>query len=189
MMALPRNLLSLQIWEMPTLKELPSGFENAAPTIEYKSIADCSCFEILPKWLNKCTSLLGLELVSCMLLESLLLQVMRQLTALWREKFLPLLNLQSVVNGLVVLKWDEEFPDFYWIGGLCKGNACRQAAPMCGSACGSILGCASMEDESSQKSEDLWLSGPRRLIEGATSESDIPGVGWPWNSFVQIHYS
>ncbi|KAM7478152.1 hypothetical protein LguiA_026365 [Lonicera macranthoides] len=80
MMELPRGLLSLVLQGIPKVKELPHGFENAAATIKYIRIDDCS-LEILPEWLQKCASLSKLELINCMLLESLLLG-MHQLTAL-----------------------------------------------------------------------------------------------------------
>ncbi|KAM7481482.1 hypothetical protein LguiB_006065 [Lonicera macranthoides] len=81
MIELPRGLLSLALQEIPKLKELPRGFENAAASIKHISIKDCPSFEILPEWLMKCTSLSGLDLENCMLLESLPLG-MHQLTAL-----------------------------------------------------------------------------------------------------------
>ncbi|KAM7481339.1 hypothetical protein LguiB_005922 [Lonicera macranthoides] len=81
MMELPRCLLSLALQEIPKLKELPRGFENAAGTIKYIGIRDCPSFENLPEWLLKCTSLETLILSECMLLESLPLG-MHQLTAL-----------------------------------------------------------------------------------------------------------
>ncbi|KAM7493883.1 hypothetical protein LguiB_028492 [Lonicera macranthoides] len=68
---LPRGLLSLLLWEIPKLKSLPRGFENAAATIKYIRIENCPCFEILPQWLEKCISLSKLQLEDCMLLESL----------------------------------------------------------------------------------------------------------------------
>ncbi|KAM7477765.1 hypothetical protein LguiA_025978 [Lonicera macranthoides] len=81
LMELPRGLLSLALVEIPELKELPRGFENAAATIKYIRIMDCPSFEILPEWLMKCTSLTKLQLINCKLLESLPL-MMHQLTAL-----------------------------------------------------------------------------------------------------------
>ncbi|KAM7478139.1 hypothetical protein LguiA_026352 [Lonicera macranthoides] len=81
MMELPRGLLSLGLKQIPKLKELPRGFENAAASIKYIKINDCSSFEILPEWLMKCTSLLKLVLENCTLLESLPLR-MHQLTTL-----------------------------------------------------------------------------------------------------------
>ncbi|KAM7478166.1 hypothetical protein LguiA_026379 [Lonicera macranthoides] len=81
MMELPKGLLSLQLWDIPKLKELPGGFENAAATIKYIVIDDCPSFEILPEWFQNCTSLTKLRFTNCMLLESLPLG-MHQLTAL-----------------------------------------------------------------------------------------------------------
>ncbi|KAM7478168.1 hypothetical protein LguiA_026381 [Lonicera macranthoides] len=81
MMELPRGLLSLVLEEIPKLKELPRGFENATASIKYIRINYCPSFEILPEWLMKCTSLSKLNLENCMLLESLPLG-MHQLTAL-----------------------------------------------------------------------------------------------------------
>ncbi|KAM7481506.1 hypothetical protein LguiB_006089 [Lonicera macranthoides] len=81
MIELPRGLLSLALSEIPKLKELPRGFENAAATIKYIAIEDCPCFEILPEWLKKCTCLTKLQMINCTLLECLPLG-MHQLTAL-----------------------------------------------------------------------------------------------------------
>ncbi|KAM7460277.1 hypothetical protein LguiA_026360 [Lonicera macranthoides] len=81
LMELPRGLLLLALKEIPKLKELPRGFENAAASIKYIIINDCPSFEILPEWLMQCTSLSILYLKNCMLLESLPLG-MHQLTAL-----------------------------------------------------------------------------------------------------------
>ncbi|KAM7481336.1 hypothetical protein LguiB_005919 [Lonicera macranthoides] len=80
-MELPRGLLSLILLKISKLKELPRGFENAVATIKYIRIDDCPFFEILPEWLQNCTSLTKLQLRNCMLLESVPLG-MHQLTAL-----------------------------------------------------------------------------------------------------------
>ncbi|KAM7478148.1 hypothetical protein LguiA_026361 [Lonicera macranthoides] len=81
MMELPRGLYSLELEDIPKLKELPRGFENAATTIKYITIRDCPSFEILPEWLQNCASLTKLQLVNCVLLKSVPLG-MHQLTAI-----------------------------------------------------------------------------------------------------------
>ncbi|KAM7481333.1 hypothetical protein LguiB_005916 [Lonicera macranthoides] len=45
-MELPRGLLSLALWDIPKLKELPRGFKNAAATLKYIRIMDCPSFEM-----------------------------------------------------------------------------------------------------------------------------------------------
>ncbi|KAM7481489.1 hypothetical protein LguiB_006072 [Lonicera macranthoides] len=80
-MQLPRGFLSIALWDIPELKELPHGIENAAATINYIRINDCPSFEILPEWLQNCTSITKLKLINCKLLESLPFEML-QLTAL-----------------------------------------------------------------------------------------------------------
>lgn len=77
------------------------------------------------------------------------------------------LNRELYVLGGRVLKWEDSGAGRFDIVRLSSVRVCdpsvtplkwRQTATMCGSACGSILGCASMEDESSQKSKVNILS-------------------------------
>ncbi|KAM7478164.1 hypothetical protein LguiA_026377 [Lonicera macranthoides] len=100
MMELPRGLYSLELEDIPKLKELPRGFENAATTIKYITIRDCPSFEILPEWLQNCASLTKLQLVNCVLLKSVPLG-MHQLTAI-RE-----LHIQNCSKNLIEkCKWE-----------------------------------------------------------------------------------
>ncbi|KAM7479023.1 hypothetical protein LguiA_027236 [Lonicera macranthoides] len=112
MMELP-SLFSLVLLEIPTLKELPQGFEKAASTIKYISIKDCPSFQIMPKWLKKCTSLSKLKLENCMLLESLPLG-MNQLTAL-RE--LRIINCSEILSTKCKRGTGEYWP---WISHIPK---------------------------------------------------------------------
>ncbi|KAM7478167.1 hypothetical protein LguiA_026380 [Lonicera macranthoides] len=99
-MELPRGLFSLELEDIPKLKELPRGFGNAAATIKYITIRVCPSFEILPEWLQNCASLTKLQLVNCVLLKSVPLG-MHQLTAL-RE-----LHIKNCSKNLIEkCKWE-----------------------------------------------------------------------------------
>ncbi|KAM7460276.1 hypothetical protein LguiA_026359 [Lonicera macranthoides] len=108
MMELPKGFLSLELLDIPKLKELPRGFENAAATIKYIKIRDCPSFEILPEWFQNCTSLTKLLLRNCMLLESLPLGL-HQLTAL---RFLGIKNCSDTLSRKCERETGEYWP---WI--------------------------------------------------------------------------
>ncbi|KAM7481335.1 hypothetical protein LguiB_005918 [Lonicera macranthoides] len=106
MMELRRGFLSLALWDIPKLKELPRGFENAAETIKYIRIDGCPSFETLPEWLQNCTSLTKLQLINCMLLESLPLR-MHQLTSL---RFVRIKNCYCTLSRKCEKETNEYWP-------------------------------------------------------------------------------